>query len=225
LNSLKAKTGQKLAVPPGNEQDEIGRLVVSINGMIDHLVSTLKTERQLRIEREVEERRFRTIFDNVETGIGNRRGYERRLSAIGQLRQSNPGYSCALMLLDLDHFKEANDSYGHAVGDRVLQHVAAQLPELVRKTDYVARLGGDEFVVLLDGADERAFVERLTQRFLERLNEPLMIDSIALTIGASVGIAVLGRDTNSPQQLIELADQAMYGAKQAARNTYRFYGG
>jgi diguanylate cyclase (GGDEF)-like protein len=141
------------------------------------------------------------------------------------VQQNDPAYRCALILLDLDRFKEANDTFGHAVGDRVLEHVGTLLTDLVRRADYVARLGGDEFVILLDGAGRREDVRRIVTGFLTRVNEPIVIDGDAhVRIGASLGIAVLGQDTDSELELIRLADAAMYRAKHAGRNTYRFHG-
>lgn len=120
------------------------------------------------------------------TGIGNRRGLMMRLDQSMRIVESDPGYKCALVMLDLDRFKQANDTYGHAVGDKVLHHVASLLTELVRQADYVCRLGGDEFVVLLEGTARREDIERVLDRFLERVNQPIGIESgIEVSIGAS----------------------------------------
>lgn len=138
--------------------------------------------------------------------------------------QSDPGYRGTLVLLDLDRFKVANDTFGHAVGDRVLQHVGDLLTEMVRKADYVARLGGDEFVIFIDGPVRRSDVEQIVSRFLQRVNEPIVFDAeTQVRIGASLGIAVLGEDASDEEALLHMADTAMYRAKEAGRNCYRFH--
>ncbi len=158
------------------------------------------------------------------TGLGNRRGLSQRLQSAVRIYRSDPGYRCTLIMLDLDRFKIANDTFGHAVGDLVLQHVGGLLTELVRKADYVARLGGDEFVVLLDGPVRRVDVEQIVSRFLKRVNEPIVIDAeTRVLIGASLGVAVLGEDAGTEDALLHMADSAMYRAKQAGRNCYRFH--
>jgi diguanylate cyclase (GGDEF)-like protein len=98
------------------------------------------------------------------------------------------------------------------------------LTELVRKADYVARLGGDEFVVLLEGPVRRVDVEQIVSRFIKRVNEPYAVDDqISVSVGASLGIAVLGEDAGTEETLLHMADSAMYKAKQAGRNCYRFH--
>ena len=341
LRELDGESGEKLVIPPGNERDELGRLVMSVNAMIDRLVSSLRGERELRVQREIEERRFRTIFENVETGIfeisaagrllsanpafkrmfgmpdaidldsesvrlsdlcqrppaeiermlacfeadrqpqelevqlgsdnhprwiamlfnpyeagrvqgvandvtdrhlatraaeamaladpltglGNRRGLTRRLTEVTALFRRDPTHSCILILLDLDRFKEANDTFGHAAGDRVLQHVAKLLTALVREDDYVARLGGDEFVVVLEGPVQQAALETILARFLDLVNQPIVLESgERVQVGASLGIAMLGGDAVDEESLLSHADSAMYQAKRAGRNCYRFFG-
>ncbi|QJD59716.1 diguanylate cyclase [Pseudomonas sp. gcc21] len=340
LRALAPESGEQLRTPPGNQDDELGHLVGSVNGMIERLVRSIHDERSMRLQREVDEKRFRAIFENVETGIfelnnegrmlsanpafrrlfnirpeldlnqqpihfadlageareqvedelmllvnrgrpcrmelklesgeyprwvsillnsfeegrlqgvandvterqlaahaaehmavtdlltgiGNRRGLMMRLDQSMRIVESDPGYKCALVMLDLDRFKQANDTYGHAVGDKVLHHVASLLTELVRQADYVCRLGGDEFVVLLEGTARREDIERVLDRFLERVNQPIGIEpGIEVSIGASLGVAILDENAQSAEDVLQRADSAMYQAKHAGRNCYRFH--
>ena len=158
------------------------------------------------------------------TGLGNRRGFDRRLAVMGRHHRLYPDRCHALVLLDFDHFKQINDTHGHHAGDRVLRHVGGELAVLLRQRDYVARLGGDEFVLLLEGCGRREEVEALLERFVAGLQTPIELESgVAVTIGVSIGVALLGVDTEEPQQALLLADRAMYAAKRAGRNTWRFH--
>ncbi len=166
----------------------------------------------------------RAVTDAL-TGIGNRLGFERRLQ--WQLdrahRYQNQGFS--LVFIDLDRFKAANDHYGHQAGDKVLTQVSTRLQQQLRKSDYVARLGGDEFAVILEGASSRDALARLAEKIISSVGEPVAIDDAGTTVsvGASVGIAISG-EQDSAADLVRCADRAMYDAKHAGRNTYRFYG-
>ncbi len=147
----------------------------------------------------------------------NRRGFARRLKAACDLTRRKADHAFALVMLDLDHFKEVNDSAGHAVGDRVLQRVAEVLGDAMRDEDAVARLGGDEFAVLLSGASgeaAREIAERLRQRLAA-------IDfrhgGRLYRVSASLGVSCFTEDDNDTS-LMERADKASYRAKQAGRN-------
>ena len=128
-----------------------------------------------------------------------------------------------VMFLDLDHFKEVNDRLGHAVGDDLLISVARKLQVLVRDTDTVARLGGDEFVIMLDNPASRIEVERVAERIITVINEPMVLQDRTAQVGASIGIAVYPADGASAAELIKSADLAMYEAKKGGRNHFRFY--
>ncbi len=200
--------------------------------MIERLVRSIGDERSMRLQRDVTERQLAAhaaehmAVTDLLTGVGNRRGLMKRLDQSMRIVESDPGYSCGLVMLDLDRFKQANDTYGHAVGDKVLQHVASLLTELGRQSDYVARLGGDEFVVLLEGTARREDIERVLDRFLQRVNEPIRIESgVEVSIGASLGVAILNRHAQSAEDLLQRADSAMYQAKHSGRNCYRFHNG
>lgn len=335
LHRLDWEAGEKLALPTTNESDEIGQLVRDVNDLIDRLVHTIATERQLRLERELGERRLQAVFNNAATAIflfdrqgdlvsfnpefvrcfrldgsealqaepvnlyellgsgeeslqalaqrsldtgstataelqipgggtvvwlqvslssvgpdlfqgvandittrklaqsaaetraitdpltqlGNRAGFERRLTELMR-RQDEAGAGFALLMVDLDRFKDVNDTYGHPAGDQLLQRVAQRLREVSRRTDYVARLGGDEFVLLLPEADRAAAI-RVTRELVSALAVPITLsDDITVVVSASVGVAFSALYQEG-EQLMRQADEALYQAKRQGRNQYR----
>ncbi len=160
-------------------------------------------------------------FDTL-TGLPNRSLFQDRLRQ-QQLLADRQLQSFALMFIDLDHFKEVNDSQGHHVGVELLMLIAHRLRDSVREMDTVARLGGDEFVVLLPNTG-RAAAQELAQRLLRYLHEPLKLDQLpGYRPQASVGLAMYPDDGRDLETLICSADQAMYAAKRAGRNQVRPY--
>jgi diguanylate cyclase (GGDEF)-like protein len=136
--------------------------------------------------------------------------------------RARDGEQTGLLLLDLDHFKEVNDTLGHHVGDELLRLVSARLEAVVREDDTVARFGGDEFAVLCPGLTDVDIAEELSQRLVDALAEPFALDQISLHVGASVGIALLPLHADDVDQLVQRADIALYQAK-AERATIRTY--
>ena len=128
------------------------------------------------------------------------------------IRLSSRKLSLAMLLLDLDRFKEINDTLGHQLGDRVLQEVSRRLLSCLRQSDFVARLGGDEFALLLSGVT-LDYAKEVAQRIVQNLQQPLKIDSFQLHIGGSIGIALSPRHGEDPDTLIRCADVAMYESK------------
>ncbi|MES2823200.1 MAG: EAL domain-containing protein [Pseudomonadota bacterium] len=154
------------------------------------------------------------------TGLANRHHFNQYIEKI---RQSNEQEVFALFLLDLDNFKHINDSLGHEVGDRVLQTVAARLHKTIRSNDLLARLGGDEFALLSYGDSSSAKAGLLAQRLLETLSTPCNIDGLSLPVSCSIGIALAPEHGHEPGVLLKNADMALYVAKAAGRNTFRFH--
>jgi diguanylate cyclase (GGDEF)-like protein len=163
--------------------------------------------------------RFQASHDAL-TGLANRALLQHRLAQATQSAQRD-GSSLALLLMDLDRFKEVNDTLGHHAGDQLLQAVAQRLGDTVRTTDTVARLGGDEFAVLLPGADEQAAIG-VARKLLRRLEEPCIIDGYAIDLEASAGIAVAPSHGYEPHAMLRRADVAMYIAK-AGHTGYAVY--
>ena len=128
----------------------------------------------------------------------------------------------SLIFIDVDHFKDVNDTLGHAVGDSFLKEVARRLCKAVWPTDIVARHGGDEFVIVLDGADAPR-AEAVARNLLNVINEPIQVDGVSLPASASIGICVCPRDGVDSATLLRNADTAMYQAKREGRSTFRFF--
>jgi diguanylate cyclase (GGDEF)-like protein/PAS domain S-box-containing protein len=159
-------------------------------------------------------------FDAL-TGVPNRRLLNDRLEqTLRRMQRRNDGL--AVMFIDLDGFKNVNDTYGHAIGDLALQAVAARLQKCVRSTDSVGRLGGDEFAIVLDGARLPADAALVGERIVAAMAEPLSLEGHRLTLAASIGIAVYPDDGMDAATLLKNADAAMYEVKQAGRNGFRF---
>ena len=132
------------------------------------------------------------------------------------------GDNIALVMVDLDRFKEVNDSYGHAAGDHVLKEVGNRLRSLVRKGDKVARMGGDEFLIIVQSGHQDA-LHKLGRRIVAQVAEPIKFESICCRIGASVGIAISSQSSNDMNELLASADMALYDAKSNGRGTVRFF--
>ncbi len=172
--------------------------------------------------RREEEETERMAYLDALTGLPNRRLFDDRLNqAIERLRRGHAGF--AVHFLDLDHFKQVNDSLGHAAGDRLLQQVARRLATSVRRSDTVARFGGDEFgVIQTDIADARA-VAALADKLIQRLGRPFRIGEHAVSTGASIGLATAFHpDDIDAARLMQAADIALYRVKQAGRGSYAF---
>ena len=155
------------------------------------------------------------------TGLPNRTLLMERLGQLIALSRRE-SHHVALMFLDLDGFKKVNDTLGHSIGDEVLKTVATRLSGLLRNSDTVARLGGDEFVVLLYNPESSESIAQIGARVIAVLNEPMQFDEVEARVGTSIGIAVFRDGTDSAEALLKRADDAMYVAKAAGKNVYRF---
>jgi diguanylate cyclase (GGDEF)-like protein len=154
------------------------------------------------------------------TGLPNRALLTDRLGQSIALADRH-GKKVALMFLDLDHFKQVNDSLGHRVGDRLLQSVAQRLATTLRKSDTISRQGGDEFVVLLTEVAAVEDAALTAEKLIKAMAEPHLIDDHQLNITLSIGISVYPEDGADVDAVLTNADAAMYHAKRAGRNTYR----
>jgi diguanylate cyclase len=162
----------------------------------------------------------RTLRDFV-TGIPNRELFNDRLEqAIALARRG--GWILGLMFIDLDRFKAINDTYGHAIGDRVLQGVAQRLNEQVRSGDTICRWGGDEFLYLLVNPQSIGNIERIALKVLDSISEILIIDDLTLSIEPSIGIAVYPTNGSTGEELLLNADAAMYRSKKT-KTGYTFF--
>jgi len=146
---------------------------------------------------------------------------DRLLQAIAEAKRYQT--YLAVVYIDLDGFKAVNDTYGHAMGDELLIVVSRHIASIIRQNETVARLGGDEFLVLLSDLDVPEMCEPILQRFIELLNEPIVIDGITLHASASIGVSFYPNEKEDTENLIENADKAMYHAKLLGKNRYVFF--
>jgi diguanylate cyclase (GGDEF)-like protein/PAS domain S-box-containing protein len=156
------------------------------------------------------------------TDLANRALFRERLEQ-SLAQDQTDGKKLALHCIDLDYFKNVNDTLGHPVGDALLRRVADRLRACVRETDIVARLGGDEFAIIQDGIGEATEASHLATRIIEALNEPYDIDGHEVIISASIGIAAPLPGERNPDQLLKNADVALYRVKNDGRHSYRFF--
>ena len=151
---------------------------------------------------------------DVLTGLPNRYGFSERLTEAIQRFQQDQATSFAVMFLDCDRFKQVNDSFGHLMGDQLLQAIAERLKNCVKKTDLISRFGGDEFTILLADIDRGEAATQVAERINSQLEEPFYINGIQLFSGASIGIVIASAKYTQPEEMLRDADIAMYRAKQ-----------
>ncbi|MDB6163594.1 MAG: hypothetical protein JWL98_1026, partial [Xanthomonadaceae bacterium] len=157
------------------------------------------------------------------TGVANRAGFE--LALAGAIAEAqHEGHSSALALIDVDGFKEINDTLGHAAGDHLLQEIAARLRDCVRPSDTVARLGGDEFVIVLPHISYPGGAAIVAEKLIDRIALPAYVDGHMVAVTISVGISAYPADGIESVALLKRADAAMYRAKRAGRNGYAVAG-
>lgn len=160
-------------------------------------------------------------FDPL-TGLPNRRMFHDRLEQ--EIKKAHrSGLSLALLFLDLDHFKEINDTLGHGMGDLLLKEVAKRISSCARESDTVARLGGDEFTAILSEVDDFGSIARIAQDILRILADPMQLDDETIYISVSIGITLYPEDATTVEELVKNADQAMYAAKRHGRNCYSYF--
>lgn len=184
--------------------------------------STISLALEMERRKKVEERlAYRADHDEL-TELPNRRLLLDRLDqSIRHARRNDQ--NVAVLFIDLDHFKEINDSLGHLVGDYVLIHVARLIETQFRNVDTIARLGGDEFCLIIDSLEDIQKVSVVAEKLVEMLQHPICIDKHELYVTCSIGISIFPSDGDTPETLLRNADAAMYKAKNEGRNSYRFY--
>lgn len=203
---------QTLAI---DRQDEIGVLARSFKQMQNEIRQQLDDLQESRGELEHMARH------DVLTGLPNRRAFQERLDQ-ALLRSQRSGERFAVFFIDVDNFKKINDRWGHHGGDALLKIVALRLVATTRKVDAIARMGGDEFVVLLDNAAQREDIANIAEKLLDSVRSPILHRGHELEIGFSIGISLYPDDGRTAADLMARADQAMYEAKNAGRNGFRF---
>jgi diguanylate cyclase (GGDEF)-like protein len=188
-----------------------------------HFLESVATILATAIARRQTEQRLYYLaqFDPL-TGLPNRNLFHDRL-AQAIARSKREGDVAALILLDLDRFKEINDALGHSAGDRVLVEVARRLTACLREGDTVARFGGDEFVIVLESLPTPGHAEAAIEKVMAVFGEPVRVEDVDLFVTPSLGISFYPRDGGESHTLLKHADTAMYVAKNEGRNGFRYY--
>jgi len=155
------------------------------------------------------------------TGLPNRFLFTDRMQH-GLLQAKRQGTTMAVLCMDLDEFKEVNDTHGHEAGDAVLVAAAERLQGCIRESDTLARMGGDEFTLLLSDVGKQANVERIAANIIAALSRPIPVGEVACTIGVSIGIARYPQDGDTADVLLSKADKALYDVKRTGRNHFSF---
>ncbi|HUA79982.1 MAG TPA: EAL domain-containing protein, partial [Dyella sp.] len=188
-------------------------------GVVQHYVAVITDITRSKADRQRLE--YMVAHDPL-TGLANRSEFQRHCAhAIEAAARMNG--AAAVLFVDLDAFKAVNDSYSHAIGDRLLVKVAQRIRRELGENDVASRIGGDEFTVLLGGLRTREQAAQFASRLLLSLSEPMLIGDYEIVMSASIGIAGYPLDGSDPVTLIANADAAMYAAKTQERNAYRFY--
>lgn len=156
------------------------------------------------------------------TGLPNRRLFSDRLEHEMKIAHRT-NKSLALLFIDLDHFKQINDTLGHDMGDILLVNASKRIADAIRESDTVARMGGDEFTAILPQINDSADVERVVQSIMEKLTEEFDLNGHRVNVSASIGIAIYPRDAQTSKELLQNADKAMYDAKKQGRSRFFSY--
>jgi diguanylate cyclase (GGDEF)-like protein len=165
--------------------------------------------------------RYLALHDPL-CGLPNRNFFSERLETV-MANVKRGGSPAAVLYIDLDHFKDVNDTLGHPIGDELIRNVTLRLSRTLRGDDLVARLGGDEFAVITTSTSEAAALQEIAQRIIARLCAPYSINGHTIVIGASIGIAVIDRRSGHAADIMRYADMALYRAKNEGRNRACIY--
>lgn len=187
--------------------------------------SYMDITKQRNIEDELREQKMtlshQAHHDSL-TGLPNRTLFQDRLKqAIKKAKRNNS--KIALLFIDLDHFKEINDSFGHDVGDEILKTVTTRLEDSKRNEDTLSRLGGDEFTIILEGLHQIQDASSVANKILEELSQSMNVHNNILYVSSSIGISIYPDDGESAKNLLKFADSAMYKAKGEGRNNFQYY--
>lgn len=208
------------AIKRFSNDHEMGHLPVQRKDEIGVLARAF-SEMQRLLRSHLEDLHHLAQHDNL-TDLPNRLLlFDRMSHAIARAQRNNT--QLALIFIDLDRFKDINDSLGHIAGDRVIKSVALNLAKLLRAEDTIARLGGDEFVVMMETIHSSQEVANIAQKLLSQLQQPICLESRDLYVGASMGISLYPQDGADAETLLRNADAAMYRSKDEGRNMFHFY--
>ena len=201
---------------PSFNADEIGDLAKNFKHMISELNSY-----HVKLNKQKNKLSYQANYDSL-THLPNRALFHDRIKqSIYKSSRNNEKF--ALFFIDLDKFKDVNDTYGHEHGDKLLVKVAKRLSSILREDDTLARLGGDEFIVIMNNLKEFHSASVLAQKIIDILEVPVEVEGEELFISCSIGISLYPQDSRDEQELLKFADIAMYRSKNDGRATYHFY--
>jgi len=211
--------------PSGQSFDIVATSIKNADGTFSKMEVIRNVTQQKKAQEkllEQQEMLYHQAHHDALTGLANRVLFNDRLEqAIKKAQRNNT--KMVLFFIDLDHFKEINDSMGHEVGDEVLKEVTHRLRSAIRKEDSLARLGGDEFTIIIENLTQVQDASFLAKKILDVLAKPIIINGNKLYVSSSIGISLYPDDGISAQNLLKYADSAMYKAKSEGRNNFQFY--
>ncbi len=200
---------------------QFANLLGKVNNTLEKKVREKTLERTHVLEKQKIVLDYQAHHDYL-TELPNRVKFQKEVETIIDINKHN-NLNSAILFIDLDHFKNINDSFGHDVGDKVLKITASRIQNCIRKYDYLARFGGDEFVVYINGFDSKHDLESISNHIIECISKPILIDGQTMFVSCSIGISIYQKNTHNYQDFIKYADTAMYKAKEEGRSSYRFY--
>ena len=201
---------------PSFNSDEIGDLAKNFKHMIGEL-----NDYHIELNKQKNALSYQASYDSL-TSLPNRALFHDRLKQ-SIYKSSRNSEKFALFFIDLDKFKDVNDTYGHEYGDKLLIKVAKRLKSILREDDTLARLGGDEFIVIMNNLKEFHSASVLAQKIIDILEVPLEVEGEEIFISCSIGISLYPQDSRDENELLKFADIAMYRSKHDGRATYHFY--
>ncbi|PUD99071.1 MAG: hypothetical protein C3L26_10220 [Candidatus Sedimenticola endophacoides] len=198
--------------------DETGRPVRFV-GFNTDVTRMIQQREELREQKNILQ--YQASHDAL-TGLANRSLFMDRMERSIAMARRN-GFMVALLFIDLDHFKEINDSLGHRTGDLVLNEVTQRLQGVIRAEDTLSRLGGDEFTIIMEGLKRGQDASLLAEKIIRTILNPLTVEGNELYVGSSIGISIYPDNGSSARELLRNADAAMYKAKHEGRNNFQYY--
>ena len=199
-----------------------GYLILILFMTLLWLIPFFLMRRQLQMLYSAQSEVKKLALEDPVTGLPNRRNFNQMLEhSIAYADRYDT--KCAILLLDLDNFKNVNDTMGHTAGDKLLKHIAARIRKSLRGHEVVSRIGGDEFVILISPFLESSDLETVAQRVINTVSQPIDIDGVTLVPTTSIGISTYPTDANDPVELFAHADIALYKAKDIEKGTFYFF--
>ena len=197
------------------------KILTNTNNNLEQKVKEKTLERTQVLEEQKNKLDHQAHHDYL-TALPNRVKFQKEIqNMIDNRKDSNN--NLAIFFIDLDHFKNINDSFGHDIGDQVIKITAKRIRKCIRKDDCLARFGGDEFVVLIDNYEDKNDLEAIAENIISCISKPVLIDNMTMFVSCSIGISLHREEIDSYHDFIKYADTAMYKAKEKGRNNYQFY--